>query len=891
MGRQTRHALAHRLSRNAGSGAKFRRPLTPLRSVPGSGRKELPTKNVSSHKETAQAGPGNPPRPRRTWLKVSGILLALLVLAVLLVFLWVRDQIRGSLPTLDGELHVAGLAQPVRIDRDALGIPSVHAANRADLALATGFVHAQDRFFQMDLLRRSAAGTLAELLGPAGLSQDRQARLHGFRTVAKQVLKRLPKQERTLLQAYVKGVEAGRTSLARPPWEYLILRADPAPWTEEDTVLVTLSMFLLLQGRNVHWEATNELVHTTLPAPLADFLIPPGTSWDAPLKGPACAVGPIPSAEVLDLRKRTGIDALRLQEGPSDLPLAGSNCFAVSGAHTAHGGALVANDMHLPLMVPNIWYRNSWYWIGADGKDHQAHGITLPGTPALIVGSNTFIAWGLTNTEGDWSDLVVVERAKGSSEQYLTPDGPRPFQKRKEVIQVRGAPPQTIEVVSTIWGPLLNYNPRRRAGHAAQRSKRPEVRAGHAAQRSLRALHWVAHDPEAINFGLLHLETARNVHEAIRVAQRAGVPAMNFIVGDVHGNIGWTVAGRMPRRVGFDGRYPTSWATGEQCWDGWLSPDEHPQIINPKNGRLWSANNRMIGGEDGKKIGFGDFDLGARATQIRDRLLERERFSERHLLEIQLDNRALFLERWQQLLLKVLSERAVHDHAGRLLLREKVRSWGGRASAESVGYRIVRTFRQGVHRGVLRALTVPCRRKYRKFKTFDLGLSVEGPVWKLLQERPPHLVPPGYAGWEDFLLAVVDGIIREVKEKGWEHYTWGEYNLMRIQHPFSKSVSILRDWLDIDLPPFAASGDANMPRVLIGSHGASQRMVVAPGWEENAYFHMPGGQSGHPLSPHYRDAHQAWVNGDPTPLLPGFAIHTLTLIPRSSSSEDDKVTR
>jgi penicillin amidase len=818
--------------------------------------------------------PPPPPlrKPRRRWRLVrrtAGVLLAILVMGGVFLFLYLRDQVRGSLPKLDGTVHVRGLDRPVRIERDALGVPTLHARSRADLAFATGFVHAQDRFFQMDLLRRNAAGELAELLGPAGLGLDRQARLHGLRNVARRVVRDAKPAERRLIRAYVEGVEAGRRSLRRPPWEYLVLRTKPAPWTEEDTVLVALGMFLILQQRGFAWEATCALVHETLPPALADFLTPAGSSWDAPLAGADPDLPPIPPPECLDLRRRRrppmpvlpppGPDSVSLLAHP------GSNCWAVAGRLTEHGGAIVANDMHLPLGIPNLWYRASFHWEDPDGQPHEAHGVTLPGTPALVVGSNTHIAWGFTNTEADWADLVVLETDPARPGTYRTPTGAQPFVKRTEVLRVRGDEPKTLEVLSTIWGPVF---------------------PGHDAQGRLRALRWVAHDPAAVNFGLVGLETARKAEEALQIAQEAGVPGMNFIVGDAEGNIGWTICGRIPRRVGFDGRLPVSFADGRCRWDGWLTPAEYPTIYNPRSGRLWTANNRVVGGDDLKKLGQGAYDLGARARQIRDDLRARERFTEEDMLAIQLDDRALFLERWRGLLLRTLSEKALDGRPDRQALRRAVRFWGGHASTDSVGYRIVRAFRDRVHHQILRALTVPCRRRDRHFDPSQLAANVEGSVWRLVQEQPMHLLPRRYAGWDDLFLAQIDKLLAGIAkqgggdvERGLRAYTWGACNTVHLRHLFSDSAPLVPWLLDLDMPPQPMPGDVNMPRVQTPGFGASERLAVSPGREAQGYFHMPGGQSGHPLSPHYRDGHAAWVEGRPTPFLPGPAVHVLELLP------------
>jgi penicillin amidase len=820
---------------------------------------------------------------RLTRRKLLRVLLGLVVLVLAgggLVVLWLQSQVRGSLPPLDGTLHVKGITAPVQVERDNLGIPILHSSNRSDLAYATGFVHGQDRFFQMDLMRRNAAGELAELLGPGDnnrlVERDRKTRLHRFRQVAAQVLDQLDPKERQILTAYVQGVEVGRSSLRKAPFEYLLLNVDPAPWTEMDSVLVLLSMFLMLQGDAFEREAAQGLLRDTLPEAAVAFLSPLGISWDAALDGTTFPDRPIPGPQVWNVRKqarapRRGPDEELAVLESLDRFSAGSNNWAVSGKLTGHGSALVANDMHLAITIPNIWYRAAFVWPTEDksGRENHVIGATLPGTPAMIVGSNTHIAWGLTNTEGDWSDLVLLEPDPADPNRYRTPAGARPLEKHTEVIKVKGAADVLVEIEETIWGPVWDRD------HRGQR----------------RVLHWVAHDPTAVNMAMRQLETAQSAEESVTIAHHLGSPGLNFVVGDSQGNIAWTFTGRIPRRRNLDGAAPTSWADG-RGWDGWLPEKEIPSIINPPSGRLWTANNRVIGGAALAKLGHNSYDNGARAAQIRDQLQARSLFRESDMLAIQLDDRALFLERWQKLLLQRLTPQALDDHPDWTALREKVENWGGRASVDSVGFRVVRRFRQRVHKTILEALTEPCRRADEHFSISSLDRSVEGPVWQLLTERPMHLLPTEYASWDELLLRTVERLAKEIQEDrasledGLSAYRWGALNTSIVRHPFSGTSSLLRWWLDLDMPVVPQPGDSShMPRIHapLGergpNHSASQRMAVSPGHEPEGYFHMPCGQSAHPLSPHYRDGHAAWLQGEATPFLPSSAAHVLLLQP------------
>jgi penicillin G amidase len=810
--------------------------------------------------------------PRRAGRLLARTAVVVLI-ATALTALWLRHTVRASLPRLDGEQRLVGLQAAVTVSRDALGMPTIEAASRLDVARALGFLHAQERLFQMDLLRRRAAGELAELVGAAALPMDRAVRVHRLRGRARAFVKAGREEERLVLEAYAAGVNSGRLALDLPPFEYLLLREQPAPWQPEDSLLVAYAMFLDLHDENGRRESDLGLMHDLLPPALFAFLAPAGTEWDAPVVGSPYPEAPLPGPDVLDLRSAaaSGPAPAPPERADADGPVAwlhepsvlaaqdvGSNNWVVAGAHTSDGRALLANDMHLAIGVPNIWYRASFSWPdGQNGERHRLTGVTLPGVPSMVVGTNTRIAWGFTNSQGDWTDLVELDVQPGDPGPYRTPAGPRAFETLEERIRVKGGAEEILRVRETIWGPVVDED------HA----KRP------------RAVAWTAHSVDAVNVGLLGIETARSLDEALEQAAVTGVPPQNFVCAEASGRIGWTIAGRIPRRVGFDGRLPGSWATGERRWDGWLAPDEYPRIVDPPRGRIWTANARVVEGEMVHKIGDGGFALGARARQIRDDLLALPRATERDMLRVQLDDRAVFLSSWRDLLLRTLAAAQPATDSRRAELRAFVESWGGRAAVDSVGYRAVRAFRIQVAQQVLSPLVAACTKADKRFDYLASVWQYEAPLWRLVSERPAHLLDPRFTSWDAALLAAADAVIADLTRDGQRlaQRTWGERNTARIQHPLSRALPLLGRWLDMPRDPLP--GDGNMPRVGSPTHGASERLVVSPGHEKDGLFHMPGGQSGHPLSDYYAKGHSAWVKGEATPFLPGAPAHTLTLRP------------
>ncbi len=786
----------------------------------------------------------------RRWILRAGAAVVAL-LAVTALALWL--MLRASLPQLDGELAAPGLEHAATIQRDNAGIPTITAQTRADLAYATGFAHGQDRFFQMDLIRRQAAGELSELFGEIAVDTDKRYRFHRFRERARAVLAASPAADIEILEKYADGVNAGLQSLGARPFEHIVLGAEPEPWRAEDSVLVVYAMFVQLNDERASKDIRRGFAERALPQEVFDWLYPSGSRWDAPIMGQPRTPPPLPPPSVFSVRDVTGKPPAAGEIGKPYLN--GSNNWVVSGALTDDGRALMSNDMHLGHDVPNIWYQARL--IVAAERPRDVTGVSLPGTPFITAGSNGNIAWGYTNSYGDWADAVLL-RPGAAPGSYRTPHGERAFEIRRETIEVRDADPVVYEIRETIWGPVDDL---------------VEYPDGDI------AVSWTGHSAVSVNLNILALETAVDVQEALGIAATMGIPPQNFVVGDRRGNIGWTIAGQIPVRSDFDAMIPADWSR-EDGWVGWLHPDDYPRVVNPANGRIWTANARVADAEALEIIGDGGYDLGARARQIRDSLFAADQFSPIDMLAIQYDDRALFLTRWRDVILDLLTDTRVAGRPELAEYRELVRDWIPRAVPESVGYRLVRAFRLEVQSRVFHALTAPVRAANGAAFEPILSNQFEAVLWQLLAERPPHLLPGAYASWDELLLDAIDTNI------AWfgEHYegrlaerSWGEVNTASIRHPLSRALPVLSPWLDMPAEPL--NGDVDLPKAQGPAFGASQRFSVSPGDEANGLMHMPTGQSGHPLSAFYRKGHDDWVHGRPSPFLPGEPTHELALIP------------
>ena len=760
-------------------------------------------------------------------------------------------SMRASLPQLDGEIRAAGFIAPVTATRDVQGTVTISAKEPRDAMRALGFIHAQERFFEMDLARRSAAGELSALLGEATIKLDKDKRQHRLRARMAAQWQQFSKADREWISVYTQGVNAGLNALAVRPWQYLVLRSAPQPWQEIDSLLVIAEMYAMLQSRGIEERFNEALLRREIGDTLFDWFRPAGGHWDAALDGSVVTPPPLPPPSVLNVRKgiATTQNAANSHQDPAraDDVATGSNNWAVGGALSSHGGAIVADDMHLALGVPNIWFRAQFH-IGEGVAATRIVGATLPGGPSMVVGSNGNIAWGFTNGYGQWFDWVAIKPGTPLAASIKT---------IRETIVVKGADAIEIDVRETSIGPILR-----------------------SIDETDYALAWTLYRDGAVNARATALMFATTLEDAITIAQMSGIPHQNILIGDKAGNVAWTIMGRIPA-------YPLGvqpargrFTAAEGVPTAWLAPEKYPLIKNPSDARLWTANNRQLGGDGGSTIGDGGFDIGARALQIRDRLREQKQFDEKKLYAIQLDSESRFLKRWADLSLTIAATKP-NDKTD--AIAKQLKAWNGRADADQTGHRIVRAFRLQVL-DQLWASWLGAARGGRPPSTQAVKQEVpegrfEYAAWAAIEARAEHLLPPRFTSWEDFLAAQLVNVYDDLTktEKNLVDATWGKRNTSNFRHPFSRAMPFLSGWLDMPRTP--QDGDNHMPRVASPTFGASQRMVVSPGHEEQGIFVMPGGQSGHPLSPFYGAGHQDWLTGKPGSLLAGETKHTLRFVP------------
>ncbi|CAM4281404.1 penicillin acylase family protein [Pseudoalteromonas byunsanensis] len=759
-------------------------------------------------------------------LKILKWLLMLLVIVGLAVTAMVYGLLSLSLPTLDGKQSSHAISADVKVSRDNLGQAVIKAQNRQDAAYGLGFAHGQDRFFQMDLLRRNAAGELSELFGEAALNLDKQMRFHQFRERSEQIYAQLSQSHQDVLTAYTQGVNDGQRQAGFNTFEYYLTGAQVRAWQPADSILVIFAMYLDLQAGNYERDEALIQMDSLFGPDMIAFLTQP-SRYQAALDGSKLPVGsvPIPLLEV----KEASVVARHIES----LPHYGSNNWAVTGALTETNKAMMSDDMHLGLNVPVIWYRAQLNYQFEE-QQIQVTGVSLPGAPAIVVGTNNKVAWGFTNGYLDLADWVELDEQTNTWTEF-------------EKIALPNGELHQYELTMSEFGPVKAFNDKQYA------------------------LSWVAHQPYAVNLNLLEFERAGNVNEAMSLAPDVGIPVQNLMVVDYLGHIGWQPMGAIPKRTEpvdlavLAADFPTGWQQNES---------QRPRVVNPPEGRLWSANSRVMSVADHLRFGDGGYALGARAQQIRDRLMSKPQFNERDFNQLQQDNEALFLKPWHERLTQLLSvsEQSKLQYATDL---KHLAAWQACACAESVGYTLVKHFRAAV----IDVALAPIEEKLRARGSSLSSLKnyLEPALWQLITEQPDSWLN-GHKDWYALQLAAYErakDALTVSYGSQMEAWRWGNVNALNIRHPFSQQLPILSGLLD--MPRMPAFGDTFMPAVQGSSFGASQRFIAQPGALDKAIMTIAGGQSGHPLSVFYRAGFEAYANGEATPLLPSESIHQLTI--------------
>ena len=877
---------------------------------------------------TTSAEPRRPRRFLKFFTITGSILLILSITGFFGARRYVHHLLVSELPQIDGTLAVPGLSAPVAVQRDAHGVPHIRAASLDDLVFAQGFITAQDRLFQMDLLRRHAAGELAEVTGPGLIEHDRIQRILQLRATADRAVSTLPPAQLHYVELYARGVNAS-IDLQRGnlPLEFRVLRYTPAPWTPRDTVLVGLVMFQDLTN-SFPTKLSREAIATRLPADLLADLYPVGSWRDHPPAQPIVDLTapqelpdvPLDESQSKLTKPATKPGAPRPDSGtressvttasPSDILAlahslmpsceecrAGSNNWVVAGSRTATGKPLLSNDMHLSHSVPGIWYQVDLASPGLSGPFHAA-GVSLPGVPFLIVGQNDHIAWGFTNLGADVQDLYIEHlRGSGSTAEYQTPDlAWHPVLHQTETIRVHDKPDVTLDVQSTLHGGIPT----------------PIISPLLPTEKRALALRWTIYDPTTLSAPLLYVASASDWPSFLVAFSRFGGPAQNVVYADDQGHIGYHAFGQIPiRTYGAStppppapepapasnvpqtsptaapptaaattpppptpvSPVPVDAVTSHYDWTGYIPFDQLPQALDPPNGVLATANSRVTpeGYPYTITLNWADPYRNERIWKV---LTSRDHLSAADMLSLQTDvysdlDRVIAQRLAYAIDHSTTKDRRLHQAA------DILRNWNGVVDANASAPPIVLAARDALWQFLLEP----------RLGT-ELHSNTEGeptPLWKLyawgeksyaaeqlIMHTPERWLPPGFANWDQLLTAAVSRGLTNAHAPGdlsvWHH---GPTYPVEIEHPIYSHSRILRALISLPIGTGIKpqSGDTSTIKQVGRTFGPSERFTADLSDLDRSTLNLVLGQSGNPASPWFLDQWPAWYNGT-TFLLP-----------------------
>lgn len=793
---------------------------------------------------------------------------ALIVCAGATWFYWVARQ---ALPQVNGKIAVNGLSAPVRVIRDARGVPHILADNAEDLFLAQGYVTAQDRLWQLDLSRRLADGTASEVMGPAFLDHDKEQRILGLRAVAHRSWQALSTRDRSNFAAYARGVNAYIESHRKNlPIEFRVLRYTPKPWTGEDSLLCGILMSEGLNHGLFETKLVREKIIAKLGSELAAYLYP-NSSWrDHPPGVDEKTSAPrLTPAAHSDLQSPSNPSVhLQLPRTPlraDDALVPGSNNWVISGMHTVTGKPLLSNDMHLGLRIPNTWYEAQLeIQAHSDMPRFDVVGFTLPGLPYVLVGHNQHIAWGFTNLVPDVED-VFVENVRAGNE-YETPDGWKPVEKRHEVIRVKGKPDVAMDVMLTRHGPVVtNLLP--------------------GEKRTL-ALDWDIYD-EPVTVPFAALDAAQNWQEFRSALAQFYGPAQNVVYADVDGNIGYQAAGHIPIRKSGDGSLPVSGSDDTHEWTGYIPFDRLPSIYDPPSGIIATANGRVTPDSYPYSIST-QWGSPYRTERIYQVLDPKKQFSAADLLALQMDTYSAFDRFCAQHFVSAVNHSPKSSPRVRQAA-ELMQNWSGWVSTDTPAPTLIAEARNELLRLMLkdRLKTAGGQSQdgwdidWTDYHWFMSSVALEN----ILTQQPLRWLPKSFANYDDLLTAAVENAVNEKDAPSdLAAWKWGSQLPLVLQHPIFGKIPILNHWSGTGT--MAVSGDAYTVKAAGGKFGPSERMTVNLANLDASNFNLLSGESAQLFSPHYMDQWSAWYEGFSFPMpfsddeVDKSKKNDLTLIPR-----------
>ncbi|MFO7680196.1 MAG: penicillin acylase family protein [Chloroflexota bacterium] len=793
-------------------------------------------------------------------LRIGLILLGLLLFILLILLGGGYYSARRAHPATAGALTLAGLQDEVHVYRDAYGVPHIYAQNRHDLFLAQGYVTAQDRFWQMEFWRHIGMGRISEIAGSATVEQDKFIRTMGWNRMAESYIAYYETEAPVfmdILEAYSAGVNAyiaeNQDSL---PLQFQILGRVNEPWEIEPWQPVHTVAWGVVMADNLSGNWSNELLRARLYQELGqetvDTLIPGYPYHNRPVIAPTAdqvnALAPTPTGRQTAVIDWQRVNTTLIGERPLLALTAvfdaniGSNNWVISGDHTTTGLPLLANDPHLGVQMPSIWYE-----VGLHAPDYNVRGFSFASVPGVIIGHNDRIAWGVTNVGPDTQDLYVEKFNPDNRNQYEYMGEWEELETITEVIKVNGAEDLILPVRLTRHGPIIN--------EAVDDLTDPL------------AIRWTAHEPSRILQSVILLNQAQTFAEFREALRYWDTPSQNVVYADIDGNIGYQTPSRIPIRANGDGRTPVPGWTGEHEWTGYVPFDELPTLYNPPKGFIVTANHAVVDEDYPHFIAYdwADGDRGLRIeTMIQDRLANGGKISAADIAEIQFDSQSLPAAAWVPLLTDLASD----DPQVQAAL-EQLRGWDLQERTDSVPAALFELFYLHLFNNVLAdeigADNVDAIAG-RDIFMYTLAADPEAAWWDNIntpeRETAVHIMHQSLADGISWLSENVGGEM--------DDWTWGKIHTITLADGVLGASGVAPLEAIFNRGPYPLAGGSD----LVNANGwrrsepavvrsyPSMRMIVDMGDFENSQSVIPGGQSGHPTLSHYDDQMPLWLNGE-----------------------------
>jgi penicillin amidase len=782
---------------------------------------------------------------RRTRFRIGIILLGLPLILVSGGCLYLMS----ALPQIDGRIAVAGPKAEIRIERDADGVPLIAAQDDEDAAFGLGFVHAQERLFQMELQRRYGAGRLAEIFGPQAVGIDRQIRVLGLYRAAEAAIPFLSPEMQRALEAYAAGVNAFLSSRrgALPP-EFLLLGVTPEPWRPADSVVWGKLMALQLSG-NYRGELLRARMSRTISAADLAFLYP-----EYPKDAPTTL------AEMRPIYRQLALDPLYRALPAIVGPKYASNNWVVDGKHSASGKPILANDPHLEFEAPGVWYL-----ARLKTPQHEIAGATAAGVPLVVIGHNERIAWGFTTTTADVEDLFIEKVDPADPGRYLTPEGSEPFQTRRETIAVKGASPVDITIRGTRHGPVLS-------------DVLPPGDSDRGFVLALAATFTIPEDRTAE--AVWEINRASDWKSFKAAAQKFVGPIENIVYADVDGTIGFIAPGLVPIRRNGDGWMPAPGWSGEYDWTGFIPFSALPNAVNPSSGHFISANNKIVPDTYPYFLSR-DWDLPNRAERIEALLDAIPVQTPAASASIQADTLSLMAERLVPVMTQLAEPRA--DTADAI---ERLRRWDFHMDMDKPEPLLFTVWLREFSRSVLFSRFGNAAADYWDLKPRVMeAVLTERPEWCDDPNRP------GKGSCGSRLAETLETALSELRRAYGADigkWRWGRAHVAIFANPVFSRIPVLRNWLKVTIPTPGGYDTLNRGPSTIRNDakpfeqrfGAGLRIITDLASPQDSRMITTPGQSGNPLSPRFADLLQRWR--DFGWLVPGHsaAVSTLILAPR-----------